>query len=92
MWLHASFLLCQNTSCVAGTLLESPGHLPFVQPFEASLVSRIQVFVVNPNKEPPILSLLCKNKHKLLAYLEDFQQDKGELMFTAALCINGVAV
>ena len=36
-----------------------------------------KVFVANPNKPPPILHILVKNKEKLIAFLTNFHNDKG---------------
>jgi calcium binding protein 39 len=35
-----------------------------------------QVFVANPNKPPQIVSILRRNKDKLLSFLKDFHNDK----------------
>src|SRR5688500_8442355 len=43
--------------------------------FEAFHV--FKVFVANPNKPAPILSILCKNKDKLVSFLTNFHNDKG---------------
>ena len=40
--------------------------------------SNAQVFVLNPNKEPPIVEVLQLNRHQLLKYLKHFQYDRGE--------------
>ena len=37
-----------------------------------------QVFVANPNKPQPIVDILTNNKEKLLKYLEEFHNEKGE--------------
>ena len=38
----------------------------------------VQVFVANPNKTPPILSILNKNKAKLVEFLSAFHNDRTE--------------
>ena len=43
--------------------------------FEAFHV--FKVFVANPNKAKPILDILVKNKEKMIAFLENFHNDKG---------------
>jgi len=43
--------------------------------FEAFHV--FKVFVANPNKPQPILTILVKNKDKLIAFLTSFHNDKG---------------
>jgi len=43
--------------------------------FEAFHV--FKVFVANPNKPQPILHILVKNKEKLIAFLNNFHNDKG---------------
>jgi len=43
--------------------------------FEAFHV--FKVFVANPNKPTPILSILVKNKDKLVSFLNNFHNDKG---------------
>lgn len=35
-----------------------------------------QVFVANPNKPPPIVAILARNKDKLISFLQDFHSDK----------------
>jgi calcium binding protein 39 len=45
--------------------------------FEAFHV--FKVFVANPNKPPPILHILVKNRDKLVAFLNNFHNDKGML-------------
>eukprot|EP01087_Luapelamoeba_hula_P021397 TRINITY_DN746_c0_g1_i1.p1 TRINITY_DN746_c0_g1~~TRINITY_DN746_c0_g1_i1.p1 ORF type:complete len:336 (-),score=73.28 TRINITY_DN746_c0_g1_i1:94-1101(-) len=47
--------------------------------FEAFHV--FKVFVANPNKARPILEILVKNKDKLIAYLDTFQNDKEDEQF-----------
>jgi len=47
--------------------------------FEAFHV--FKVFVANPNKPPPILSILSKNKDKLVAFLSNFHNDKEDDQF-----------
>lgn len=37
-----------------------------------------QVFVANPNKTRPVVEILYNNKDKLLKYLDDFHNDRGE--------------
>lgn len=44
--------------------------------FEAFHV--FKVFVANPNKPQAILDILVKNKAKLISYLTEFHNDKGE--------------
>ncbi|ORX77446.1 Mo25-PA [Anaeromyces robustus] len=44
--------------------------------FEAFHV--FKVFVANPNKTPPILDILQKNKEKLLTYLRNFHNDRSD--------------
>jgi calcium binding protein 39 len=44
--------------------------------FEAFHV--FKVFVANPNKPPAILKILSKNKEKLITFLKEFQNNKGE--------------
>jgi calcium binding protein 39 len=43
--------------------------------FEAFHV--FKVFVANPNKPAPILSILVKNRDKLVGFLSGFQNEKG---------------
>jgi len=43
--------------------------------FEAFHV--FKVFVANPNKPQPILNILVKNKDKLISFLTNFHNDKG---------------
>jgi calcium binding protein 39 len=45
--------------------------------FEAFHV--FKVFIANPNKPPPILHILVKNKEKLILFLQNFQNDKGTI-------------
>ena len=40
-----------------------------------------KVFVANPNKPSEIVSILAKNKSKLVTYLSSFQNDKEDLQF-----------
>jgi len=40
-----------------------------------------KVFVANPNKPASVSMILCKNKAKLIAYLEDFQTDREDEAF-----------
>lgn len=47
--------------------------------FEAFHV--FKVFVANPNKPQPILSILVKNKDKLVAFLTNFHNDKEDDQF-----------
>eukprot|EP00741_Cyanophora_paradoxa_P010404 tig00020531_g10062.t1 len=47
--------------------------------FEAFHVFKI--FVANPNKTQPIRDILCKNRSKLLVFLQSFQQDKEDEQF-----------
>ena len=47
--------------------------------FEAFHV--FKVFVVNPNKLPPICAILASNREKLLAHLADFQVDREDEQF-----------
>jgi len=47
--------------------------------FEAFHV--FKVFVANPNKPPPILLILSKNKEKLIAFLSNFHNDKEDDQF-----------
>jgi len=47
--------------------------------FEAFHV--FKVFVANPNKTPPILFILSKNKEKLIAFLSNFHNDKEDEQF-----------
>jgi len=44
--------------------------------FEAFHV--FKVFVANPNKTPPILDILQKNKERLLTYLRNFHNDRSD--------------
>lgn len=37
---------------------------------------RWQVFVANPNKPPQIVTILRRNKDKLLSFLKEFHNDK----------------
>lgn len=46
--------------------------------FEAFHV--FKVFVANPNKTPQILNILAKNKEKLIVFLSNFHNDKGEFI------------
>tara|TARA_R110002050_G_scaffold32335_1_gene83299 strand:+ start:205 stop:447 length:243 start_codon:yes stop_codon:yes gene_type:complete len=45
--------------------------------FEAFHV--FKVFVANPNKAEPILTILIKNKEKLISFLNNFHNDKGKV-------------
>ncbi len=47
--------------------------------FEAFHV--FKVFVANPNKPAPVLSILRKNREKLIGYLANFQNDREEEQF-----------
>jgi len=47
--------------------------------FEAFHV--FKVFVANPNKPAPILNILVKNKDKLVAFLNNFHNDKDDEQF-----------
>eukprot|EP00009_Paramoeba_aestuarina_P009298 CAMPEP_0201522072 /NCGR_PEP_ID=MMETSP0161_2-20130828/16436_1 /ASSEMBLY_ACC=CAM_ASM_000251 /TAXON_ID=180227 /ORGANISM="Neoparamoeba aestuarina, Strain SoJaBio B1-5/56/2" /LENGTH=335 /DNA_ID=CAMNT_0047920827 /DNA_START=156 /DNA_END=1163 /DNA_ORIENTATION=- len=47
--------------------------------FEAFHV--FKVFVANPNKAEPILTILIKNKQKLIAFLNNFHNDKEDEQF-----------
>ncbi|KAL6045103.1 Calcium-binding protein 39-like [Balamuthia mandrillaris] len=47
--------------------------------FEAFHV--FKVFVANPNKARPILEILVNNKHKLIAFLSNFHNDKDDEQF-----------
>ena len=47
--------------------------------FEAFHV--FKVFVVNPNKLPPVCAILASNREKLLAHLADFQVDREDEQF-----------
>jgi calcium binding protein 39 len=47
--------------------------------FEAFHV--FKVFVANPNKPPPILNILVKNKEKLISFLNNFHNDKDDEQF-----------
>jgi calcium binding protein 39 len=40
-----------------------------------------KVFVANPKKTPEVVSILYKNKEKLIAYLENFHSDKDDAQF-----------
>eukprot|EP01121_Diplochlamys_sp_Union-15-3_P007874 TRINITY_DN2038_c0_g2_i2.p1 TRINITY_DN2038_c0_g2~~TRINITY_DN2038_c0_g2_i2.p1 ORF type:complete len:189 (+),score=16.54 TRINITY_DN2038_c0_g2_i2:147-713(+) len=48
--------------------------------FEAFHV--FKVFVANPNKPPLILSVLVKNKQKLIKFLSQFHNDRDDEQFT----------
>jgi hypothetical protein len=48
--------------------------------FEAFHV--FKVFVANPQKAPKIAAVLTANKHKLIHFLEGFQNEKGEQLRT----------
>eukprot|EP00227_Mantoniella_beaufortii_P015604 CAMPEP_0197580178 /NCGR_PEP_ID=MMETSP1326-20131121/4039_1 /TAXON_ID=1155430 /ORGANISM="Genus nov. species nov., Strain RCC2288" /LENGTH=354 /DNA_ID=CAMNT_0043143861 /DNA_START=153 /DNA_END=1217 /DNA_ORIENTATION=- len=47
--------------------------------FEAFHV--FKVFVANPNKPPPVLSILMKNREKMIGYLSNFQNDREDEQF-----------
>eukprot|EP01104_Vermistella_antarctica_P006222 TRINITY_DN16943_c0_g1_i1.p1 TRINITY_DN16943_c0_g1~~TRINITY_DN16943_c0_g1_i1.p1 ORF type:complete len:337 (+),score=91.58 TRINITY_DN16943_c0_g1_i1:266-1276(+) len=47
--------------------------------FEAFHV--FKVFVANPNKTPPILDILLRNKSRLISFLSNFQNDNEEEQF-----------
>ncbi len=38
--------------------------------------ARLQVFVANPNKPPPITAVLTNNKDRLLVFLREFHNDR----------------
>lgn len=44
-----------------------------------------QVFVANPNKPPPIVAILARNKDKLISFLQDFHSDKEGVSTTLSL-------
>lgn len=48
--------------------------------FEAFHV--FKVFVANPNKLPPILNILIKNRDKLVSFLSSFHNDKEDDQFS----------
>ena len=52
-------------------------HTPASTALRGGLVTRLQVFVANPNKTQPIIDILAGNKDKLLRYLADFHSDKS---------------
>ena len=47
--------------------------------FEAFHV--FKVFVANPNKSPAVLSILMKNREKMIGYLANFQNDREDEQF-----------
>ena len=47
--------------------------------FEAFHVFKI--FVANPNKPPAVLSILLKNREKMIGYLANFQNDREDEQF-----------
>ena len=47
--------------------------------FEAFHV--FKVFVANPNKPPAVLSILLKNREKMIGYLANFQKDREDEQF-----------
>ncbi|KAG0687219.1 hypothetical protein C6P40_002644 [Pichia californica] len=42
-----------------------------------------KVFVANPKKEKPVTDILAKNRNKLLQFLENFNKDRNDDLFTA---------
>lgn len=43
-----------------------------------AFLTRVQIFVANPNKAKPILDILVKNKDKLIAFLGTFHSDRTD--------------
>ena len=41
----------------------------------------IKVFVANPNKPAAVLSILMKNREKMIGYLANFQNDREDEQF-----------
>jgi hypothetical protein len=39
-----------------------------------------KIFVANPQKAPPIIDILCRNKEKLIEFLQKFQAEKGGIV------------
>ena len=69
-WNHLIWLVC--------VIYFQKDNSPNIQ-FEAFHV--FKVFVANPQKPSEIVSILFKNKDKLIAYLENFHSDKDDAQF-----------
>jgi len=52
------------------------------------LITFKKVFVANPNKTPPILDILQKNKEKLLTFLRNFHNDRSGMYINNIFIFN----
>lgn len=64
-----------NLKLIMNLLLDSRRNIQF----EAFHV--FKVFVANPNKTPPVATILAKNRDRLLSYLADFLTDRDDEQF-----------
>ena len=57
------------------------------------MLIRWQVFVANPKKPPQIETILRRNKEKLLAFLQNFHNDKeGKYRFNIRLSTASLTI
>ena len=75
------------------TACPAPSHSPSLPspPSNLPAPAALQVFVANPNKTRAVVEILHNNRDKLLKYLADFHNDRGEGReeggcWAAALC------
>lgn len=69
----------------------NPIQRPGYAVFEPTSTCRTnpQVFVANPNKTRAVVEILFNNKEKLLKYLDDFHNDRGEAPEAPACSCRG---